>query len=41
MRYSSGGMWGIAIYFAKNAAYSHEADAPGGGKGYKFINAEG
>jgi hypothetical protein len=23
MNYCSGGMWGIAVYFAKNASYSH------------------
>jgi len=23
LNYSGGGMWGIAVYFAKNAAYSH------------------
>ena len=23
LNYSGGGMWGIAVYFAKNAGYSH------------------
>jgi hypothetical protein len=32
MRYSSGGYWGIAIYFAKNAHYSHS---------YRWTNPQG
>jgi hypothetical protein len=35
-RYCEKGMWGIAIYFAKNAAYSHSANG-----GYKYVNAQG
>ena len=31
-RFSAAGMWGIAIYFAKNAAYSHS---------YKWTNPQG
>lgn len=35
-RYSRAGMWGIAMYFAKNAKYSDSANG-----GYKFINPAG
>ena len=33
MRFSSGGMWGVAMYFAKNAGYSDN--------GYKYVNSDG
>jgi hypothetical protein len=34
---TKGGMWGIAIYFAENAAYSHSAN---GGR-YRHVNDQG
>lgn len=37
MRFSSGGMWGQAVYFAVNSSYSHSYSHPGAGGRQMFM----